>query len=282
MVVGSENMSRVPYLLMNHRDGVRMGPQTLEDSLFYDGFTCPFTFEHMGITAENVAERFGISRAEQDEFACRSQQLAVKAQSDGIFAREILPVEMPARKGSLVIVDKDECPRADATLERLGVLKPAFKPGGTVTAGNACALADGAAALLVMSEEGARKRGLEIMARIRGFASVGIEPEIMGFAPAPAVKKLLKKTGLSIDDIDIMELNEAFAAQAVAVVKHLGIPLDRVNPNGGAIALGHPVGASGVRLVLTLAHELRNRGLGRGIAALCIGGGQGIAIMVEV
>lgn len=282
VVVGSESMSRVPYLVMNMREGARMGSQVLEDSLFYDGFICPFTLQHMGITAENVAERFGVTRDDQDEFALRSQVLAVQAQVRGVFAQEIVPVEMTGRKDQTKIVTEDECPRRDTSAEKLRMLKPAFKPGGTVTAGNSCGLADGAAALVVASEDAARKRGLEILARIRGFASVGIDPAIMGFAPALAIRRLLQKTGHNVQDIEILELNEAFAAQAVAVIRDLGIPLERVNPNGGAIALGHPVGASGARLVLTLIRELRARGLRRGVAALCMGGGQGIATMLEV
>lgn len=280
MVAGSESMSNVPYLVLNARDGYKMGSQKLEDSLFYDGFEDPFTGELMGMTAENVAERFGICREEQDEFAYNSHIKALKAIEEGKFKSEILPVEIKERKKTYV-VDTDECPRNDISLEKLSKLRTAFKKDGTVTAGNACGLSDSAGALLVMSKTKAMKMGLPIMATIKAFASVGLDPAIMGFAPALAVKKLMQKTNMKIAEIDLMELNEAFASQSLAVIRDLGISMDKVNVNGGAIALGHPVGQSGIRLVLTLVRELKERDLKKGVATLCIGGGMGIAVLVE-
>lgn len=280
MVAGSESMSNVPYLVLNARDGYKMGTRKLEDSLFYDGFEDPFTGELMGITAENVAERFGVSREEQDEFAYNSHIKALKAIEEGKFKSEILPVEIKERKRTFV-VETDECPRKNISLEKLGKLRTAFKKDGTVTAGNACGLSDSAGAMLVMSKTKAMKMGLPIMATLKGFASIGLDPAIMGFAPALAVKKLMQITNMKIEDIDLMELNEAFASQSLAVIRDLGIPMDKVNVNGGAIALGHPVGQSGIRLVLTLVRELKERDLHKGVATLCIGGGLGIAVLVE-
>lgn len=281
VTAAAESMSNVPYLLLNAREGFKMGDQKLEDSLFYDGFTCPFTYELMGVTAENVAERFNVSREEQDKFAAESQQKANRAIKEGKFKPEITPIKVEGRKESFV-VDTDECPRQGITVEKLSKLRPAFKKGGTVTAGNSCGLSDGAAAMVVMKKKKAEEMGLPILATFKGFASAALDPAIMGFAPSLAVKELINKCKIKVKDIELMELNEAFASQSIAVIKDLGIPFEKVNVNGGAIALGHPVAQSGLRLVLTLIREMKERGLSTGVATLCIGGGQGIATLVEV
>ena len=281
MVGGGESMSNVPYLLLGAREGFKMGSQTLEDSLFYDGFQCPVTDDIMGMTAENVAERFNISREDQDEYAYESQMKAVTAIKAGKFASEIFPVEIKSKKSSF-IADTDECQREDITLEKLAKLRPSFKADGTVTAGNACSLSDSAAAFLVMSVDRAKAEGLRPLAVLRGFASVGLDPKIMGFGPSPAIKKLLAKTGFSLKDIGLFEINEAFASQSLAVIRDLGLNPSIVNVNGGAIAMGHPVGQSGLRITQTLIREMKERGVKYGISALCIGGGQGIAALFEV
>ncbi|MDO5073715.1 Acetyl-CoA acetyltransferase [Neisseria animaloris] len=278
---GMENMSQAPFLLdSNVRLGCRMGNQQLRDSLIEDGLTCAINHYHMGITAENIAERYGISRQEQDEFALRSQTLAAKALQNGAFEKEITPVVVKTRKGEL-IVSKDEYPKLDCTAEGLAKLKPAFKKDGTVTAGNASGINDGAAALLVMKESKAKALGLKPLARIRSYASAGVDPSVMGLGPVPATRKALEKARLTLQDIDLIEANEAFAAQFLGVGRELNFDLDKTNVNGGAIALGHPVGASGARILVTLLYGMIERDVNLGLATLCIGGGQGIAMIIE-
>ncbi|MDO1509395.1 MULTISPECIES: acetyl-CoA C-acetyltransferase [unclassified Neisseria] len=278
---GMENMSQAPFLLDSHiRSGCRMGNQQLRDSLIEDGLTCAINHYHMGITAENIAERYGISRQEQDEFALRSQKLAAKALQSGAFEKEITPVVVKTRKGEF-IVSKDEYPKLDCTAEGLAKLKPAFKKDGTVTAGNASGINDGAAALLVMKESKAKALGLKPLARIRSYASAGVDPSVMGLGPVPATRKALEKARLTLQDIDLIEANEAFAAQFLGVGRELNFDLDKANVNGGAIALGHPVGASGARILVTLLYGMIERDVNLGLATLCIGGGQGIAMIIE-
>jgi acetyl-CoA C-acetyltransferase len=278
---GMENMSRAPYLSLATRLGARMGDAALVDSMIRDGLVDAFGDIHMGITAENVAEQFGITREEQDAFAAASQEKAGRALEEGVFADEIVAIEVPSKKGP-VLVSTDEHPRPDTTIETLGRLRPAFRrDGGTVTAGNASGLNDGAAAVVVMSARKAGELGLEPLGRVEGHASVGVEPSIMGIGPVPAVRRALERAGLKLADVDVFELNEAFAAQAVAVQKELGVDPARLNPHGGAIALGHPIGASGARILVTLLHELKRTHAGRGVAALCVGGGQGQALVIS-
>lgn len=279
---GTESMSNAPYLLPKARYGYRMGDGTLVDSMIFDGLTDIFDNVHMGITAENIAERWNISRAEQDEFALMSQHRAERAQKEGRFAEEIVRVEIPQRKGDPIIVDSDEFPRHGLTLDKLSALKPAFKKDGTVTAGNASGINDGSSMLVVMSKEKAKELGIRPMATIISSAYVGLDPKIMGYGPVPATRKALKKAGMQIEDIELIEANEAFAAQSLAVVKDLGLNPDIVNVNGGAIALGHPIGASGARVLTTLLYEMKRRNAGKGLATLCIGGGQGIAMIVGI
>lgn len=278
---GMENMSRAPYLLEGARTGFRMGDATAVDSMIRDGLWCAFFDYHMGITAENIAEKYGLSREEQDEFAAWSQQKAEAALNTNRFQEEIVPVAIPSKKGDPVTFDKDEFPRAGTTAETLAKLRPAFKKEGTVTAGNASGINDGAAALLVMSADKADELGLKPLARITSYASAGLDPSVMGLGPIFATRKALEKSGLTIDDIDLIEANEAFAAQSLAVGKDLAIPREKLNVNGGAIALGHPIGASGARVLVTLLHELEKRDGRRGLATLCIGGGQGVAMVIE-
>ncbi|MCE1202705.1 MAG: acetyl-CoA C-acetyltransferase [Bacteroidia bacterium] len=278
---GTESMSNAPYLLPKARQGYRMGDGTLVDSMIYDGLTDAFDNVHMGITAENIAERWGISREEQDKFALNSQLKAEAAQKSGRFADEIVPVTLPQRKGDPIVVDTDEFPKHGMTIDKLSKLRPAFKPDGTVTAGNASGINDGAAMVVVMSEKKAKTLGLEPIASIVAYAYTGLDPKIMGYGPVPATKKVLQKVGWSIADIELIEANEAFAAQSLAVVKDLGLNHEIVNVNGGAIALGHPVGASGARVLTTLLYEMKKRDLHKGLATLCIGGGQGISMLVE-
>jgi len=279
---GMENMSASPYMLAKGRTGYRLGHDKVIDAIISDGLTCPINNVHMGITAENIAEKYGISREAQDEFAASSQSKAAAAMESGAFADEIFAVEIPQRRGDPVVFDQDEHPKAGSTVERLAKLRPAFKPdGGTVTAGNASGINDGAAALVVMSEERAKAAGLEPLAVIRGAAAAGVDPAIMGMGPWPACEKLMAKTGLSVGDIGLWELNEAFAAQSLGVLAELKLDAEKVNVNGGAIALGHPIGASGARVLVTLLHAMRKRGVALGVASLCIGGGQGIALAVE-
>jgi acetyl-CoA C-acetyltransferase len=279
---GMENMSLAPYLMPKARTGYRMGDQKVLDSMLTDGLMCAFNNYHMGITAENLAEKYGITREEQDKFAAWSQQKTEAAMNENKFADEIVPVEIPQRKGDPILFDRDEFPRAGVTVEQLGKLKPAFKKEGTVTAGNASGINDGAAALVLMSRERAEQLGLKPMAVIRANASAGVDPSIMGIGPVPSTKKALEKAGLTIEDIDLVEANEAFAAQSLAVGRELNIPDEKLNVNGGAISLGHPVGASGARVLVTLLHEMKRRGSRYGLATLCIGGGQGVATIVEI
>ncbi len=277
---GMENMSASPYLLMKGRTGYRMGHGEVLDHMIKDGLWCALGDCHMGVTAENVAHDYEISRADQDEFSYQSQRKTAEAWERGAFAGEIVPVEVKTRKGP-VSVDKDEHFRADTTTEVLGKLRPAFAPDGSVTAGNASGINDGAAAVVVMSRKKAEELGVQPMASVRSYASAGVPPRVMGVGPVPATKKALAKTGLGIGDIDLVEANEAFAAQSLAVGRELGWDWEKVNVNGGAIALGHPIGASGARILVTLLHEMARRDVQRGLATLCIGGGQGIAMIVE-
>ena len=278
---GQESMSLAPYVLPKARTGLRLGHAQLEDSLIRDGLWDAFNDYHMGITAENLAERYGITRAQQDAFAADSQRKAAEAIAAGRFQDEITPISIPQRKGDPVLFDTDEQPRAGTTAEALAKLRPAFKKDGTVTAGNASTINDGAAVLLLASAQKAEALGLPVLAWIRGYASAGVDPAVMGIGPVPATQKTLNKAGWRIGDLDLIEANEAFAAQALAVNQELGWDTARVNVNGGAIALGHPIGASGARILVTLVHELIRRDARKGLATLCIGGGQGVAIAIE-
>ncbi|MDV7767284.1 acetyl-CoA C-acetyltransferase [Peribacillus sp. CSMR9] len=277
---GIESMSNAPYLLPNYRFGQKMGNAEAVDSMTYDALTDVFNQYHMGVTAENIAEQWEISREKQDEFALDSQRKAEKAQLEGRFADEIVPVEYK-RRGKTILVDQDEHPRHGLTIDQLAKLRPAFKENGTVTAGNASGINDGGAMLVLMSKEKADELGLETLATIKSYANAALDPKIMGYGPVPATRKALAKAGLTIDDIDLMEVNEAFAAQSLAVLKDLELKPEKVNVNGGAIALGHPVGASGARILVTLLYEMKLRDAKTGLATLCIGGGQGTALIVE-
>ncbi len=278
---GMENMTLAPYLLAKARFGYRMGPEQIIDSMIADGLSCPLTFTHMGITAENVAAKYGITREAQDAFAAASQQKAGAAQSSGAFDQEIFTVEIAQKKGDPLKVNKDEYPRPGTTAEALSKLRPAFKKDGTVTAGNASGINDGAAALVVMSQARAKAENREILAVIRGAAAAGVDPAIMGMGPWPASEKVLARTGLKKEDIGLWELNEAFAAQSLGVLAELKIDPSKVNVNGGAIAIGHPIGASGARILTTLLYAMKQRNVALGLASLCIGGGQGISLIVE-
>ncbi len=277
---GQENMSAAPHVLNNSRDGIRMGDGKLVDTLSVDGLWDVYNQYHMGITAENVAKKFGISREEQDEFALASQNKAEAAQKAGKFKDEIVPLEIPQKKGSIVF-DSDEYIKAGTTLESLSGLRPAFSKDGSVTAGNASGINDGAAAVLMMSATMAKNLGLTPLARIKAYSSAGVDPSIMGMGPVPATHLCLKKAGWTHQDLDLMEINEAFAAQAIAVNKEIGWDTSKINVNGGAIALGHPIGASGCRILVSLLHEMVRRDAKRGLASLCIGGGMGVALAVE-
>ena len=276
---GQESMSKSVHG-QNLRGGTKMGGLEFVDTMIKDGLTDAFNHYHMGITAENLAEQYQISRDDQDALAVASQNKAEAARSEGRFAKEIAPVTISGRKGDTV-VDQDEYIRAGATLDSVSGLRPAFKKDGSVTAGNASGLNDGAAALVLMSREEAEKRGAPIMARVASWATAGVDPSIVGIGPVPATKKALEKAGWSVDDLDLIEANEAFAAQALAVCQELGLPAEKVNVNGGAIAIGHPIGASGARVLTTLLHEMERRDAKKGLATLCIGGGMGIALCVE-
>ncbi len=279
---GMESMSRAPYLLKNARWGYRMGNGEIVDSMLGEGLTCAMAGCHMGVTAENVAAKHSVSREAQDEFSAESQQRAAEAIAAGRFDDEIVPVMIEQKRGEKIAFKVDEYPRAGTTAETLARLKPAFqKDAGTVTAGNASGINDGAAALVVASEERARLMELAPLAKIVAYASAGVDPRYMGMGPVPAIERALEKAELKLSDIDLFELNEAFAAQSLGVLKELGLDSKRVNVNGGAIALGHPIGASGARVLVTLLYEMRRRDARRGLAALCIGGGQGIALIVE-
>ncbi|HDC8322434.1 acetyl-CoA C-acetyltransferase [Staphylococcus aureus] len=277
---GMENMSQSPMLVNNSRFGFKMGHQSMVDSMVYDGLTDVFNQYHMGITAENLVEQYGISREEQDTFAVNSQQKAVRAQQNGGFDSEIVPVSIPQRKGEPIVVSKDEGVRENVSVEKLSRLRPAFKKDGTVTAGNASGINDGAAMMLVMSEDKAKELNIEPLAVLDGFGSHGVDPSIMGIAPVGAVEKALKRSEKELSDIDVFELNEAFAAQSLAVDCELKLPPEKVNVKGGAIALGHPIGASGARVLVTLLHQLNDE-VETGLTSLCIGGGQAIAAVVS-
>ncbi|WP_432663302.1 acetyl-CoA C-acetyltransferase [Wukongibacter baidiensis] len=278
---GTESMTNSPYLLNKARWGHKMGHDKVIDSMINDGLWDAFNDYHMGITAENVAERWNVTREEQDKFALTSQQRAEEAINAGKFKEEIVPVEVPQRKGDPIVVDTDEYPKFGSTIEKLGKLRPAFKKDGTVTAGNASGINDGAAMFIVMAKEKAEELGLDILVTIKSYASAAIDPAIMGYTPVPASRKALEKAGLAIEDIDLIECNEAFAAQSLAVAKDLNFDMEKVNVNGGAIALGHPIGASGGRILVTLIHEMAKRDAKKGLATLCIGGGQATSIIVE-
>jgi acetyl-CoA C-acetyltransferase len=278
---GTESMSNAPYVLKGARWGYRLGHAEAVDSLLAEGLTCAINSCHMGVTAEEVAARYGITRADQDAFALESQQRAVRAVGDGTFRSEIAAVLVPQKRGDPLKLSTDEYPRADTSLEKLAALRPAFKKDGSVTAGNASGINDGAAALVVASRQRANAAGTPPLARILAYASTGVDPLIMGMGPVPAVRLALDRAGLAADGIDLFELNEAFAAQSLAVVRELGLDPAKVNVHGGAIALGHPIGASGARVLTTLVHALRARKLRYGVAALCIGGGMGIAMVIE-
>jgi acetyl-CoA C-acetyltransferase len=278
---GQENMSAAPHVLMNSRDGFRMGDVKMIDSMIVDGLFDVYNKYHMGITAENVAKQYGIDRPTQDAFALASQQKAAAAQDAGKFKDEIVPVMIPQKKGDPIAFANDEFINKKTSAEALGGLKPAFDKEGTVTAGNASGINDGAAAVLVMSEARAKALGLKPLARIKSFAASGVDPKIMGMGPVPASKRALSKADWKPSDLDLMEINEAFAAQACAVNKEMGWDTSKINVNGGAIALGHPIGASGCRILVSLLHEMQRRGAKKGLASLCIGGGMGVALAVE-
>ncbi len=278
---GTENMTNSPYVLAKHRWGSRMGDDTLTDVMIRDGLWDVYGDYHMGITAENIALKWSISREEQDRFAALSQQHAEKAIKAGKFTEEISPVSIPVKKGEPVVIDSDEYPRAGTTIEKLSLLKPAFKKDGTVTAGNSSGINDGAAMLVILSREKADELGIKPMAVIRSYAYTALEPEIMGYGPVSATEKALKKAGMTLSDLDLVEANEAFAAQSIAVIRDLELDPEIVNVNGGAIALGHPIGASGARILITLLYEMKRRGSKNGLAAMCIGGGMGASIIVK-
>lgn len=278
---GTESMSNAPYILPNMRWGTKMGNSEAVDTMICDGLTDIFNQYHMGITAENIVEQWNIDREELDNFALASQHKAEKAQKEGRFNDEIVPVEIPQRRKDPLIFDSDEFPKHGLTIENLSKLRPAFKKDGVVTAGNSSGINDGAAMLIIMSKDKAEELGLTPIAKIRSYASVGLDPKIMGYGPVPATKKALEKANMTIDNIDLIEANEAFAAQSVAVCRDLGLNKEIVNVNGGAIALGHPIGASGARVLTTLIYEMQKRDSKTGLATLCIGGGQGIAMIIE-
>lgn len=278
---GQESMSQAPYVVPKARTGLRMGHGEILDTMIHDGLWCAFNNYHMGITAENLAKKYAISRAEQDAFAAQSHAKALAAQQAGYFDNEIVPVEVVDRRGGSILVVKDEQPRASTTADTLARLRPAFAANGTVTAGNASSLNDGAAAVLLMSADKAKTLNLPVLARIAGQGSAGVDPAIMGIGPVTATQQCLKKAGWDIAELDLIEANEAFAVQALSVQKELGWNLNKVNLSGGAIALGHPIGASGCRILVTLIHQMQRVNAHKGLATLCIGGGQGVALAVE-
>ena len=279
---GTESMSNAPYLMKGARWGYRMGNAEVVDSMLQEGLTCAINGCHMGNTAEEVAKRFGVSRADQDAFAAESQARAAKAVASGVFDDEIVAVAVPQKKGDPVMVSRDEYPRAGTTPEKLAALKAAFMKEGTVTAGNASGINDGAAALVIGTDSWARKNGRTPLATVLSYCTTGVDPMIMGMGPVEAMRRAVDRAGLKLNQLDVIELNEAFAAQSLAVVRELGLDAAKVNVHGGAIALGHPIGASGARVLTTLVHALRKRGGGRGAASLCIGGGMGTAMVIEV
>lgn len=278
---GQENMSQAGHILPDSRGGKKMGSWEMQDTMIVDGLWCAFNNCHMGITAENIAEKYNLTREAQDTHAAQSQNRAEEAQKNGLFKDEIVPVEIPQRKGDPLLFTEDEFPRHGTTAESLGKLRPAFKQGGTVTAGNASGINDGAAAVILMAASKAEELGLKPMGRIAGFGSAGVDPAIMGTGPIPATQKCLSKAGWKISDLDIIEANEAFAAQAMSVNQELGLEPGIVNTSGGAIALGHPIGASGARILVTLLYAMQRKSAGKGLATLCIGGGQGVAMAIE-
>jgi acetyl-CoA C-acetyltransferase len=278
---GQENMSRAAHVLPGSRDGQRLGDWAMKDSMLVDGLMDAFNHYHMGVTAENIAKKYAFTRDAQDQFAATSQQRAEAAQKAGRFDDEIVPVEVPQRKGDPLVFQTDEFPRHGTTAEKLGKLRPAFDREGSVTAGNASGINDGAALVMVMRESKAKALGLEPLGIIRAFASAGVDPAIMGTGPIPASSKCLEKAGWKVEDLDLVEANEAFAAQAMSVNTDMGWDTDKVNVNGGAIAIGHPIGASGARVLVSLLHEMKRRDAKRGLATLCIGGGQGVALAIE-
>lgn len=279
---GMESMSNAPYMLPKARWGLRMGDSTVQDLMVHDGLTCTFTGVHMGTYGNSVAKEMEITREDQDAWAFRSHQRAIEATEKGIFDEEIVPVFVPQRKGDPIVVSKDESPRKDSSLEKLASLRPAFDHDGTITAGNAPGVNDGASALVLMSEDHAAKEGKEVLATILGHASIAVEAKDFPKTPGLVITELLKKTGTKLEDIDLFEINEAFAAVALASANLAGLDLEKVNVNGGAVALGHPIGASGARIIVSLIHELKRRGGGLGIASICSGGGQGDAILIQV
>ena len=281
VVGGTENMTRAPYILPNARFGERMGDGKLIDTMLHDGLHDAFYDYHMGVTAENIAEEYDISREEQDDLALESQNRAEEAIKSGRFKDEIAPISVPQRKGDPVLVDTDEFPRFGATAESLGKLRPAFKKDGTVTAGSSSGINDGAAALILMSKEKAEELGLEVLATIASYGIGGVDPRIMGTGPIPSTQKALEKAEMTVEDLELIEANEAFAAQALSVINTLGFDRSITNVNGGAIALGHPVGASGARILVTLVHEMLKRDSKTGLATLCVGGGQGVSVVVK-
>ena len=279
---GMENMSQAPYIVKNARNGFKMGNQQLIDTMIADGLSCAFNDYHMGITAENLCDKYELTREEQDEFSANSQTKAIQAIETGKFMDEIVPVEIPQRKGDPIIFDSDEYPKKGTTVEKLASLRPAFKKDGSVTAGNASGINDGAAVLIVMSKQKALELNIQPLVTIKANASAGVDPSIMGIGPVQAVKKALEKASISMEELELIEANEAFAAQSLAVDRELQFNKDIFNVNGGAIALGHPIGASGARILVTLIHEMQKRQAKTGLATLCIGGGQGVATVVEL
>ncbi|MDR5659144.1 acetyl-CoA C-acetyltransferase [Serpentinicella sp. ANB-PHB4] len=277
---GTESMSQAPYVSKQMRFGSKMGHVEMQDTLIHDTLSCAFNDYHMGVTAENLVEKYNITRQEQDEFARDSQNKAEKAQKEGLFDKEIVPVTVKSRKGE-VVIDKDEYIKHGVTIDSLLKLRPAFKKEGSVTAGNASGINDGAAAVVLMSADKAKELGIKPLAKLAGYASGGVDPSIMGYGPVPATEKVFKKTGWKVEDLDLIEANEAFAAQAISVAKGLNFNMDIVNVHGGAIALGHPVGASGARILVTLLHAMEHRDAKKGLATLCIGGGMGTSVLVE-
>lgn len=282
MAGGMESMSQTPYLLWGAREGVKFGDLKMKDSMILDGLWCAFDDNHMGNTGEVIAEKFGATRQEQDEYAFNSHQKALHAIEKGYFKDEIVPVEVPQRKGDPVIFEVDEGPRKDATLERLTKLRPVFKKDGTVTAGNASSLNDGASAVVVASEDAVKEKGLTPLARVLAATSNGVEPSMVMYAPKGAIEKLLANVGWKIEDVDLFEINEAFSSQLVVLIKELGLDREKVNVHGGAVALGHPIGATGARILTTLIYALKHRGLKKGVASLCLGGGDAVAMAVEM
>lgn len=279
---GMESMSKAPHLLWGVREGVKFGDMKMKDSMILDGLWCAFDDQHMGMTGEVVAEKFGATRQEQDEYALSSHQKAIHAIERGYFKDEIVAVEVPQRKGDPVVFEVDEGPRKDTTLERLSKLKPVFKADGTVTAGNASSLNDGASAVVVASKDAVEAKGLKPLAKILGSMTNGVEPRMVMYAPKEAIENLLANVGWKVEDVDLFEINEAFSSQLVVLIKELGLDREKVNVHGGAVALGHPIGATGARILTTLIYALRHRGMKRGVAALCLGGGDAVAMAVEM